>query len=785
MKTLKKVLSLALVLVMALSFATLVSAKSADEYADASKITYAEAVDTLSGLGILNGYDNGNFGPQDKLTREQAAKIITYLIIGDAAANLKTSATSFSDVPADRWSAPFIQYCANRGIVNGIGGGLYAPEYYVTGAEFAKMLLGALGYGKNGEYVGDDWSINVLVDAQNLGILTLGVNYMEPATREQVAQYAYNAITSAKCFFVAFNKSKDIYEAIESKGTLADQLGLEPSDPVVINGKNHFMWMRNNKPLTGKLWAYATEKVLGVSKMGASLDDLSNPAHPSFIAEADTDKEVTYYLNGEEVSKEELEENIAIGVIVTLIDTNFNGKYDVVSAIKREVAQLEGDVTIGVTGVISMPGVLSSGVYAKDVVGYEGLKKGDYVLYYFDKATNTHNIVKAQKVQGVMTEGSNAFVILDGTYRPASGLVENPLPEFVSNPQNYNVPVTAYLDEAGAIIVIATDAPAETSLSYGFVIDYQHFGSLANSALVKIVKEDKTISVYEQAAGANGVVTDLTDALKLSASNTRVFVSYYFNDSGKIVVNVASSTAGTVSADYTAKSSVIRINGSDYYVTSATKIIYFANGAAIDLSKVTVATGYKNVVDLDATTPVNFVVAPNGSALTLLVVDATVTLDATYHYAYVPAGTAPTMRVLNGVLVYDYLVYVNGKAVKLTSESDELFTETGLVKYTLSDTGFVTETSQTEEDGIFAPEAGYGEVTFIDEGSYFIFESDEDEVGTVLVDEKTKFYSVGLDGTITAGSIFKSTSAIGCVILNYAAQNNVATEVYFMTTYKF
>ena len=97
------------------------------------------------------------------------------------------------------------------------------------------MLLGVLGYGKNGEYVGDDWSINVLVDAQNLGILNLGVNYLEAATREQVAQYAFNAITGAKCHFVAFNKSKDAYEPLED--SLQERLGLDRSEFVVINGK--------------------------------------------------------------------------------------------------------------------------------------------------------------------------------------------------------------------------------------------------------------------------------------------------------------------------------------------------------------------------------------------------------------------------------------------------------------------------------------------------------------------------------------------------------------------
>ena len=787
MKTVKKALSLALVLVMALSFATLVSAKSVTEYADASGITYGEAVDTLTGLGILNGYDNGNFGPQDKLTREQAAKIITYLLIGaEAAQNLKTSATSFSDVPADRWSAPYIQYCAARGIVNGIGGGLYAPEYYVTGAEFAKMLLGGLGYGKNGEYVGDDWSINVLVDAQNLGILTLGVNYLEPATREQVAQYAFNAITSAKCYFVAFSKDKESYVDL-GKGTLQAQLGLDRSEYVVINGKNHFMWLRNGQPLTGKVWALSTEKVLGTSNMGYSLDELSLRTSKYFIAAAD--EAVTYYLNGSEVDAGDLDDVIRRGVTVTLIDKNGNGKYDVVSVIERTVGILSGDVKVGQTGVISMPGIpLPANTKADAVIGYEGLKKGDYVLYYFDNTTKTYNFVKAAKVQGTMTEGNSSGIQFAGELRVPSGLVKtNPLADFVSKPANYNAPAVAYLDESGAVIAIALyDNTAPQSVSYGFVTGY-HYDEFYGSAVVKLVTEDGVLGIYTQAA-EDGVVDNLTEKLGLSASNTRVFVSYSFTNDGKVLLTILEKKEpARVSEKYEAKSPAIKIDGASYFLTTNTKIIYYKNGIAYSPSAVYTADGYKKSVEIGEGTKVNVVLDPsNASVISLLVVDDTAKLPTTTtsHYAYVPAGTTPTMRVENGSLVYDYLVYVNGQLTKLTGTSG-LFTQTGLVKYTLNSAGRVTATSQSEEDGIFSPAENYGEVTFIDEGNYFVFESEKDKTATLFVDENTRFYFVDSEGTVSAGELMVSNDIIACTILYYTVGEHAASAVYFTTSYKF
>ncbi len=96
----------------------------------------------------------GKFGPTGTFTRESAAKVIAYLLVGSAASSLKASTSSFKDVATDRWSAPYIQLCVSKGIIGGDGSGNFNPTAPVTGSQFAKMLLTALGYGKQGEYTG-------------------------------------------------------------------------------------------------------------------------------------------------------------------------------------------------------------------------------------------------------------------------------------------------------------------------------------------------------------------------------------------------------------------------------------------------------------------------------------------------------------------------------------------------------------------------------------------------------------------------------------------------------
>ena len=94
----KKFLSLVLALVMTMSLVT-VSA-GAKDFTDDSEITYKEAVDVISALGVVDGYSDGDFRPDDVLTRGAAAKIICNLILGPTTASaLAASTAPFKDVP--------------------------------------------------------------------------------------------------------------------------------------------------------------------------------------------------------------------------------------------------------------------------------------------------------------------------------------------------------------------------------------------------------------------------------------------------------------------------------------------------------------------------------------------------------------------------------------------------------------------------------------------------------------------------------------------------------------
>ena len=206
MRTLKKTLSLLLAVALVLSL-TVVGASAAytgnkvDTLKDAADVgaDYSEAVGVMVGLGIIEGYDDGTLRPETTYTREQAAKIIAYMQLGPKDADsLRCTKAPFTDVAADRWSAGYIAYCVEQGIIDGMGDGTFQPEAQLTGYQWAKMLLCAVGYGRNDEYVGSSWSLNTAKDALDKGIFDGDLDGADHVvlTRQQAILYAFNTLTS-------------------------------------------------------------------------------------------------------------------------------------------------------------------------------------------------------------------------------------------------------------------------------------------------------------------------------------------------------------------------------------------------------------------------------------------------------------------------------------------------------------------------------------------------------------------------------------------------------------
>ena len=192
----KKFLSLVLALVMTMSLVT-VSA-GAKDFADDGEITYKEAVDVISALGIVDGYSDDSFRPDGVLTRGAAAKIICNLILGPTTAEALSAGTApFKDVPVTNTFAGYITYCSQQGIISGYADGTFRPTGTLSGNAFMKMLLGALGYDSSIEgYTGANWTVNVAGRAYEIGLTAGNDEFVgsKACTREEAALYAVNTL---------------------------------------------------------------------------------------------------------------------------------------------------------------------------------------------------------------------------------------------------------------------------------------------------------------------------------------------------------------------------------------------------------------------------------------------------------------------------------------------------------------------------------------------------------------------------------------------------------------
>lgn len=135
--------ALAVLLCMVMCFEG-VSALAYTDYSDVSE-EYLEITDLLSALGIMEGFEDGTFRPDDTLTRAEAAAIMVRLL-GKSERYVSPGETVFFDVDSTHWAAGYIERAKEEDIISGIGDGTFDPEGEVTYHQFVKMLVCVLGY---------------------------------------------------------------------------------------------------------------------------------------------------------------------------------------------------------------------------------------------------------------------------------------------------------------------------------------------------------------------------------------------------------------------------------------------------------------------------------------------------------------------------------------------------------------------------------------------------------------------------------------------------------------
>lgn len=112
-----------------------ISATFAIEIADVSTTGVADMLDTVNHSAYMHGYTDGTFAPDGSATRAEIAQVFYNLLLDQ---NVEIT-TSFVDVAEDAWYADAVNTLASLGIVNGVGDGRFAPNANITRAEFVAI----------------------------------------------------------------------------------------------------------------------------------------------------------------------------------------------------------------------------------------------------------------------------------------------------------------------------------------------------------------------------------------------------------------------------------------------------------------------------------------------------------------------------------------------------------------------------------------------------------------------------------------------------------------------
>ena len=188
------------VLALVLAFACAFTMFAGAAFTDAADINAdnADAVELLTALNIIEGYEDGSFQPEGTVTRAEMAKMIFTIRNGgnDDASAYKTVTTSFTDING-HWAAGYIKYLQNTGIVAGKSAYIFDPDSTVTTAEAMKMALVLSGYrADKANLTGSAWQNNTIALATTVG-LTKDVfsAVAEGCTRQDAAQILSNTLT--------------------------------------------------------------------------------------------------------------------------------------------------------------------------------------------------------------------------------------------------------------------------------------------------------------------------------------------------------------------------------------------------------------------------------------------------------------------------------------------------------------------------------------------------------------------------------------------------------------
>ena len=667
MKNLKKVLALVLVVATVLSFATVASAAS---FTDNAAITNNEAVSMLADLGVINGFTDGSFKPEGTVTRAQMAKMIFAASTGDDdATGFQGTSTKLTDI-SGHWAEGYIKYCYSLGIIAGFTDNTFKPDDNVTVAQAAKMLLVALGYDadqytgsawsvntmRDAKLAGvtDDVVAASVADASRdtaalMIFNTMFADCVNPEYQydmgvKYVTGHKANGHTLAGDYFNLAKAEGIVKSAQNDKVTIEYNATTAEGETVVqtrtfdlpgnydMVGKNGTVYYETNKNGTYK-GLYSTEVIVDdtiVTYKTVNGDSMYKSAVDSSKKQVTLADDITVYNNGtptahkaSDIKDTDEAKNLGYtngkGTEVLYIDANNDGKVETIKVTNYSVLKIGSYSTIteNLTVTLKAGAALTTSSWDfEDVVNYESFAKNDIVtaVEYGGILNMTKTTEVSGKVTGKVASSSSAKI--DGTDYAYSAISDT---TFAA--QNINDEGKWYLDANGYIVSYDGDSKVSTD-KLVYVMGVEAPSDLSGYQSVKLGFSDGTTAIVdvEKSDYANpGTTAKVTE--KGNAVTKDTVASYTVSDNKYTLKYQGAATAATLEIT---KGKPQTIGGAT--TTTSTTFVDLANGA--------VYTGYGAVPTQEVS---QYYVYKDGSKAALVFINSTDVKgdsDSTKFYIY-------------------------------------------------------------------------------------------------------------------------------------------------------
>ena len=649
MRNLKRALSLGLTAAMISGL--MVMGSSAASYADVTSEQNQEAIEVLQAVGIMVGDEKGNFNPDQQVTRNEMAVVMSNLMAYNVATYKNTS--PFTDVPS--WAEPYVAACYTNGITAGYSDTIYGGNDTVTTAQAALMVMKALGYFQYSSDFGNDWQLSTVSQGNKIDLFEdVDSGVQEAMTRNDVAQLVLNAleagtveaeksgqditvgdititsgvtykyITSGRDYAYAINDKLDTNnDGSYSSGAIVE-LGekLYQGDLTKENGYDDF-----GRPAA--IWDYQSKEI-------GTFADEADYTFTAKVTSKDLYNEVgktatdnytwSVTLNGENVKYDgdDLNDNRSdddkdfIEKAGVALDDIYDGKATgngVVTQVYVDGSDKTVDVAIiyyyaaevleydEEDGTITLSDLDEGPAQTTDEFDATDFAEDDIVIYSYANG-DIQEVYAADELTGEVTrvrantsdsDGDN-FVVDGTTYNYNKTAVADRL-----TTDNVNNDVVAYLDANGYVAYIDESA---VTYDYAYVLsagtDEDQYGSgngKGTTVYARLVLTDGTIAKVE---------TDIKGGEKGAEKYENHIVSYTVDKNDVYSLKDRSEDDITVDTGLKIENGVasmdINFNGRARYTANANTIFIVADtdDDSFDDYDFTVYTGVKNVPDIEA-----------------------------------------------------------------------------------------------------------------------------------------------------------------------------------------